>query len=232
MDKPPFRSSEQESAGPGSLGAHIGSVESVQGSVVDVRCTHPPLLRHALRTATGAATIQLEVQQELDPHRVRTLALGRTGGMRRGQPVFDTQAPVCLPVSPSVLGRLLDVFGNPLDGGAPVAAEQLLPLTGAPLSLNDSKPLSGILENGQHETVTASVSDVAAWLLTHNVTAKPVVEPVHEGVSQQIRAIASNECADLVVAGAYGHSRFQEWVLGGVTRHLLRDTESCGLMSH
>ncbi|WP_414649730.1 F0F1 ATP synthase subunit beta [Dyella sp.] len=130
------------------MDAYIGSVESVQGSVVDVRCAHPPLLRHALRTAVGTATIQLEVQQELDSRRVRTLALGRTGGMRRGQPVFDTQAPVCLPVSSSVLGRLLDVFGTPLDGGAPVSAEQFLPLTGKPLSLNDTKPLSGILETG------------------------------------------------------------------------------------
>ena len=92
--------------------------------------------------------------------------------------------------------------------------------------------VAAIVENGRHDTVAESVSDVAAWLITHNVTAKPVVEPVHEGVSQQIAAIARNECADLIVAGAYGHSRFQEWVLGGVTRHLLRDAESCGLMSH
>ena len=92
--------------------------------------------------------------------------------------------------------------------------------------------VAGIAENAQRDAMVASVSDIAAWLLTHNVAAKPIVEPVHEGVSQQIRAIARNEHADLIVAGAYGHSRFQEWVLGGVTRHLLHDTESCALLSH
>jgi len=126
----------------------IGYVESVQGSVVDICCSHPPLLRQALRTAMGGMTINLEVQQEPDAQRARTLALGRTAGMRRGQPVFDTQAPICLPVSPNVLGRLLDVFGNPLDGGTPIPAEHRRPITGHPVPLSETKPLSGVLQTG------------------------------------------------------------------------------------
>jgi len=89
-----------------------------------------------------------------------------------------------------------------------------------------------ITENDVDKAAAASVADVAAWLVTHNVTATSVVEPVHEGIAKQIQTIAANEYADLIVAGAYGHSRFQEWTLGGVTRHLLRDAESCSLMSH
>lgn len=92
--------------------------------------------------------------------------------------------------------------------------------------------IASITENEKDEAAAASVADVAAWLLIHNVTAKQVVEPVHEGIAKQIQTIAGNEYADLIVAGAYGHSRFQEWALGGVTRHLLRDAESCSLMSH
>lgn len=129
-------------------GTCIGHVESVQGSVVDIHCIRAPLLRQALHTSIGATLVQLEVQQELDTQRARTLALGRTAGMRRGQPVFDTQAPVSAPMSPSVLGRLLDVFGQPLDGGPPVTAERLEPITGHPVPLSEARPLNGILETG------------------------------------------------------------------------------------
>ncbi len=125
-----------------------GRIESVQGSVVDVACSSPPLLRQALRTNVDASTVYLEVQQGLDPGHVRTLALGRTSGMRRGQAVASTQEPVSVPASPQVLGRLLDVFGAPLDGGDPIIAEQRLPITGRPVSLSETKPLSGILQTG------------------------------------------------------------------------------------
>ncbi len=132
----------------GASGAWAGRVESVQGSVVDVACNDPPLLRQALLAGTGTSTIHLEVQQELGPGHVRTLALGRTSGMRRGEAVTDTQAPVCVPVCPEVLGRLLDVFGAPLDGGAAIPGDRRLPITGHPVPLSDTRPLSGILETG------------------------------------------------------------------------------------
>jgi F-type H+-transporting ATPase subunit beta len=125
-----------------------GQVEMVQGSVVDVRCDRLPPLRRALQTQVGDATLTLEVQQELDPRRVRTLALGRTAGIRRGQPVFDTGAPLRVPVDDAVLGRLLDMFGRPLDGQPPLAGEHWLPVVGQRRPLTDSRPLRGIMETG------------------------------------------------------------------------------------
>jgi len=129
-------------------GTCIGTIESVQGSVVDVSCTYPPRLRQALHTLIGSSIVHLEVQQELSAQHVRTLALGRTAGIRRGQPVFDTQHPIRLPVSPGVLGRLLDVFGQPLDGGTPISPERSEPITGRFLPLSETRPLSGILQTG------------------------------------------------------------------------------------
>lgn len=126
----------------------IGTVRAVQGTVVDLACSPPPLLRQALRTDIGASTVYLEVQQELDPGHVRTLALGRTSGLRRGQAVVDTQAPLSVPASPGALGRLLDVFGAPLDGGDVLVAERQLPITGHPVPLSETAPLSGILQTG------------------------------------------------------------------------------------
>ena len=48
----------------------------------------------------------------------------------------------------------------------------------------------------------------------------------------QLDAVAKTEGIDLIVAGAYGHSRFREWALGGVTRNLLLYGDLCALVSH
>jgi nucleotide-binding universal stress UspA family protein len=47
----------------------------------------------------------------------------------------------------------------------------------------------------------------------------------------QLDRIAADTAAGIVVAGAYGHSRFREWVLGGMTRHLVADSTRCSLLS-
>ena len=62
-------------------------------------------------------TYTFEVYQHLDEHNVRAITLHQTSGLRRGMPVFDTGAPVHVPVAPECLGRVLNLFGEPLDGG-------------------------------------------------------------------------------------------------------------------
>ena len=52
------------------------------------------------------------------------------------------------------------------------------------------------------------------------------------GVTGQLDIIAQDEGADIIVAGAYGHTRFSEWVFGGVTRELLKLGKRCALLSH
>ena len=71
------------------------------------------------------------------------------------------------------------------------------------------------------ESATSRVHDVGAWLLTHGVKAIAVVQPSKGGASDQLEAILAEQKADLVVAGAYGHSRLREWAFGGVTDYLL-----------
>ncbi len=48
----------------------------------------------------------------------------------------------------------------------------------------------------------------------------------------QLDAIASEARIDIIVAGAYGHTRLREWIFGGVTRHLLHQSSTCTLLSH
>lgn len=78
------------------------------------------------------------------------------------------------------------------------------------------------------------VKDVADALSRHGVNARPkVVEPAHEDeVCGEIFSEAVAIDADLIVAGAYGHSRLQEWVLGGVTRDLVNTADRFVLLSH
>lgn len=76
------------------------------------------------------------------------------------------------------------------------------------------------------------VADVTAWLGRHGVAASGQAVPSDGGDAAQLDAIAQDCGADVVVAGAYGHSRVREWALGGVTRSLLMHGSRCSLLSH
>jgi nucleotide-binding universal stress UspA family protein len=76
-------------------------------------------------------------------------------------------------------------------------------------------------------------AEVAAWLGTHGVTAKSVVEDATDRhAAETLLAAAKRVNADLIVAGAFGHSRAREWIFGGVTRSLLGDASVSVLLSH
>ena len=76
------------------------------------------------------------------------------------------------------------------------------------------------------------VGDVAAWLSRHGVSASPLVPEQRGDAAAQLERIASEVGAGVTVAGAYGHSRLSEWILGGVTRQLIRPSDRCSLLSH
>ena len=76
------------------------------------------------------------------------------------------------------------------------------------------------------------VDGVVAWLALHGITAEPSVSPTTSDDAAGLYTIAQDLGADLIVAGAYGHSRLMEWALGGVTRDLLLKQDFCALLSH
>jgi nucleotide-binding universal stress UspA family protein len=82
--------------------------------------------------------------------------------------------------------------------------------------------------------VMAGVTDVAAWLARHGVTASArVSEAVRNAtVAAQLEQVAGDVGAGLIVAGAYGHSRFRELILGGVTEYLVTQSARSVLLSH
>jgi len=95
-----------------------GTVIGVAGSVVDVvfaAGTLPPLASAIEAAPPGAPRLVLEVQQHLSQDTVRTIALQTTSGLARGASVWATGRPVEVPVGNAVLGRLIDVIGEPTD---------------------------------------------------------------------------------------------------------------------
>ncbi len=98
----------------------IGTIKEVHGPVVTVSCDVLPPLHQALETRTDGNRYVLEVHQHVDETHLRAIALHRATGLKRGLPVYDSGAPIHVPVSPKCLGRLLNVFGEPLDDGPPL----------------------------------------------------------------------------------------------------------------
>ncbi|WP_456632323.1 universal stress protein [Bradyrhizobium sp. URHC0002] len=86
-------------------------------------------------------------------------------------------------------------------------------------------------QGGDRADAVSHVADVAAWLRSHGIAANTVVPEKAYGVTDQLETIAANVGAGAVIAGAYGHSRFREWVLSGVTRHLATESRRCAFLS-
>jgi nucleotide-binding universal stress UspA family protein len=83
------------------------------------------------------------------------------------------------------------------------------------------------------ETSRAAVEDVAEALRRHGAPARGHVTTAPDAsVADELNAEAAALGADLIVAGAYGHSRTVEWVMGGATRSLLRNPQRFLLLSH
>lgn len=76
------------------------------------------------------------------------------------------------------------------------------------------------------------LADVTGWLKRHGIDATPIASESTGDDAAELNAIVQEQGADLLVAGAYGHSRVREWVLGGVTRDLLLRAGRCVLVSH
>lgn len=126
----------------------IGVIEEVHGPVVDILCDRLPPLHQALFTSFDHEHFVFEVHRHLDERRVRAITLHRTSGLKRGQKVYDSGGPLEVPVTPDCLGRLIDLFGAPLDGGEPFPATEFRRIIKPPAPLSESIAASGILETG------------------------------------------------------------------------------------
>jgi nucleotide-binding universal stress UspA family protein len=125
------------------------------------------------------------------------------------------------------LDRMLVAWKDTAESRKAISAA--LPLLKKATDLTIIEIVSG---EDERDAAAARVTDVANWLLRHNVQASARVELSAGDAGSQLDAIASEARIDVIVAGAYGHARLQEWIFGGVTRHLLQQGSACVLLVH
>jgi F-type H+-transporting ATPase subunit beta len=134
--------------------SNIGKIVQVIGPVVDVQFSaeNMPAIYQALTVEFTAAgqpqKLTLEVQQHLGEGVVRTIAMSSTEGLVRSMPIVDTGAPITVPVGEGVLGRIINVTGDPVDGKGAVPHEKRYPIHRLPPTLLDQDVTSTILETG------------------------------------------------------------------------------------
>ena len=106
-----------------------GTLTQIIGPVVDVVFKNElPKIYNALKVKVGERELVLEVAQHMGNNVVRTVAMDDTNGLQRGMEVIDTGAPIMVPVGKAVLGRILNVLGQPVDNAGPIATEERLPI--------------------------------------------------------------------------------------------------------
>ncbi|WMT78068.1 universal stress protein [Bradyrhizobium sp. Ash2021] len=109
-------------------------------------------------------------------------------------------------------------------------------------AVSDALPLLGqakevtvaeiVEDEADRPAALSRVGDVVAWLSRHGVRASQLVPEQRGDAATQLERIASDVGAGVVIAGAYGHSRLSEWILGGVTRRLINPSNRCSMLSH
>ena len=106
-----------------------GKVVQIMGAVVDVKFNdHLPAILDALEIEQDGKKLVLEVAQHLGENSVRTIAMDTTEGLKRGQPVESTGAPISVPVGEETLGRIINVVGEPVDQKGELKATQTRPI--------------------------------------------------------------------------------------------------------
>ena len=127
-----------------------GKVIQVVGVVVDVEFPHDslPEIYDAITIELNKKTLYLEVEQHLSETTVRALALSSTDGLKRGQEVVSTGAPITVPVGDLTMGRMFNVVGQPIDGKPATKFTHTAPIHREPPTLEEQSGKIEILETG------------------------------------------------------------------------------------
>ena len=132
-----------------------GTVVQVIGPVLDIEFPPDqlPEIYNALLVEdhSGPVPVRLtaEVQQHIGRNQVRAVAMSSTDGVSRGMTATDTGSAVSVPVGDAALGRILNVLGEPIDGGAPIpASTERWPIHRASPAFTALEPQTEVLETG------------------------------------------------------------------------------------
>jgi F-type H+-transporting ATPase subunit beta len=131
------------------MAGQVGHITQVIGAVVDVHFDgHLPAILNALETTNQGHRLVLEVAQQLGENTVRTVAMDTSEGLVRGQEVTDTGSPISVPVGAGLLGRIINVIGDPVDEAGPVEKEALRAIHQDAPAYTDQSTEAAILVTG------------------------------------------------------------------------------------
>jgi F-type H+/Na+-transporting ATPase subunit beta len=126
-----------------------GKITQIIGAVVDVKFDGElPEILSALECKNGDNRLVLEVAQHLGESSVRTIAMDATEGLKRGDDVISTGAPIQVPVGPETLGRIINVIGEPIDEKGEVKTKEKWPIHRAAPEFSDQSTETEILVTG------------------------------------------------------------------------------------
>jgi F-type H+-transporting ATPase subunit beta len=127
-----------------------GKVVQVIGTVVDMEFPPDelPAIYNGIEISLDGGKVVLEAQHHIGNNWVRAVALTPTDGLMRGAEASDMGTPISVPVGRATLGRLFNVFGEPLDGLGEVKAEQRYPIHHPPPLLTEQETTPQMLETG------------------------------------------------------------------------------------
>lgn len=128
---------------------NTGQIIQVVGVIVDVEFSNKvlPGMYDALLTKSGDKVIVLEVAQHLDERTVRAIAMSSTDGLKRGDSVDATGAPISVPVGDDTQGRMFNVIGEPIDG-KPAPKGKRASIHREPPTLSEQANKTEVLETG------------------------------------------------------------------------------------
>jgi len=127
----------------------IGRVVGIRGAVVDVHFPGElPEIHNSMVIKEGSEELILEVFEHQPNHTVRALAMGHSTGLKVGLEVEDTGDVLHVPVGPELLGRIVNIFGKPLDDGEDVITEVRHPIYVSSPDFASVKNTDEIIETG------------------------------------------------------------------------------------
>ena len=130
---------------------NIGTISRISGPVVDVHFpehSSVPDIFHAVEVTINGSVHVLECLQQLGNGEVRCISMRPTDGMSRGMEAVDTGAPISVPASEGMLGRMINVTGEPIDRAGLIPAADRWPIHHRAPDFVDVVPAGEVLETG------------------------------------------------------------------------------------
>ena len=130
---------------------NIGTISRISGPVVDVHFpehSSVPDIFHAVEVTINGSVHVLECLQQLGNGEVRCISMRPTDGMFCGMEAVDTGAPISVPASEGMLGRMINVTGEPIDRAGPIPAADRWPIHHRAPDFIDVVPAGEVLETG------------------------------------------------------------------------------------